>query len=361
MKYFRLLLLGSLALAACGAPAAQTSAAPATPAGRTAALHEIVNDVQSRSSDSAALRPAADGDELPAGGQAQTGADSTVRLDLTEGTIVRLAPNSEFTLTELSPDVAAPATRLSLVAGQVFVILLGGSLAVETPVGSATVRGSYLGVAFDPPTNHLTATCLEGACELKNALGVTPLTTGQAAEIVGTGQPPSPPRPMGPNEFQAWNEISPEARQLAPEGTPGTPPGGGSGPQPFGTPPPSGAFGTPLPPPGTPPLGGSPYPAGTPGQPGPGPLPHVNTLPLSYSFTNNCIFIAPDGTTKTLTWSISISGPQSVSFDVGPGETRSGELPPGQYLIIDSDSEGHSHTSTIDSDFGPMNLTHCAQ
>jgi hypothetical protein len=354
MTLFRLALICAFALGACGAPAAAAPASgpnavpgSATPASgeaaptRTAWLHEIVNDVQSRPSESESLKPAADGDVLVVGGQARTGAGSTTRLDLTEGTIVRLAPNSQFTLTELTPDVAAPSTRLSLMAGQVFVILLGGSLEVATPVGAATVRGSYLGVAFDPATNHLTATCLEGACALKNDLGSTPLTDGQAAEITGTDQPPSPPRPMRPEEFQQWTTISPEARQLSPDGTPGVPgappPGGSPGPQPFGTPP----------------AGGTPFPGG------PGPVAHVNTQPLSYSFTNNCIFTQPDGTTKTLTWSISLSGPVSESFSLAAGESRSGELPPGQYTVTDSDSEGRTHSGTIDSDFGPLNITHC--
>src|SRR3989338_6675056 len=345
LRYLRLAMLGVLILSACGGPAPASSASntaspAATTAGtaaRTATLHEIVNEVQTRAFEADPLRPAAEGDQLGVGGQVQTGADSQARLDLTEGTIVRLAPSSEFTLKDFPPDPASPATTLSLTAGQGFVILIGGSPAVETPVGSATVRGSYLGVNFDPIFKRLIATCLEGTCELKNGFGTTPLTNNQAAEIAGEGQPPSPPRPLAPAEIQQWTLISPEARQLAPLGTPGTPdpdappPGGGAG-DPFG---PGGAAVTPS-------------------------GPDTNTQPLRYSFTNACDFTAPDGTRVLLTWHIKFEGPATRTIDLAPGESSSGELPAGRYTGTAWNDEGlGGGTRTFDSDAGPVSGAFC--
>src|ERR1051326_5494113 len=188
----RLILLSAL-LAACGAPA---TVMPTASARRQATLSELVNDVTARASATGELGPAAEGQVIGQGGVARTGADSKVRLDLTEGTILRLASQSEFTVTELNEAVAQPLTRLSLATGQLWVILSGGELKVETPVGTATVRGSYLGVNFNPQQNRLTATCLEGHCEVSNPSGTTSLTDDQAAEVTGINASPSPARQM---------------------------------------------------------------------------------------------------------------------------------------------------------------------
>jgi len=211
----RFFFLLSALLAACSAPPT------VTPAARQATLSELVKEVTVRASAAGEIGPASEGQVIGPGGLARTGTDSKVRLDLTEGTIIRLAPQSEFTLTELNDDPAQPLTRLSLAAGQLWVILSNGELEVETPLGAATVRGSYLGVNFDPDQNTLRVTCLEGHCNLSNNAGATALTDGQAAEVTSGNTPPSPVRLMTATEIQEWRQEIPEAQTILTTRTPG--------------------------------------------------------------------------------------------------------------------------------------------
>jgi len=225
----RFFLLLSALLAACSTPP-QVTPLPTTFT-RQATLSELVKVVMARASAAGEIGPASEGQVIGQGGLTRTGADSKVRLDLTEGTIVRLAPQSEFTLTELNNNPAQPLTRLSLAAGQLWVSLSSGELEVETPVGTATVRGSYLGVNYHPGQNALRVTCLEGHCNLSNNAGATPLTDGQAAEVTGGNAPPSAARPMTAVEIQEWQQEIPEAQAVILFTTPtstGASPGGGN-------------------------------------------------------------------------------------------------------------------------------------
>src|SRR5574341_1353503 len=321
------------------APPGQTATAPgiaapnpasATPVpSRQATLSELLNEVLARASQATGLAPAAEGEVLGPGGQVRTGEDSKARIDLTEGTIVRLAPMSEFTVSELNPDAANPFTHLSLALGKLWVILSGGSLEVETPMGVATVRGSYLGVDFYPEYKVLVVTCLEGSCELKNDLGTTLLTSGQAASINGESQPPSGVRPMTVAEIQQWTDENPVTVQVD------VPPGE----QRSGQLPPSlyalivaldsgATFG-----PFSADSDAGPVifsicgdNASTPG--GGSPPPPVNTNPNPYTLVNPCV-------NDLGTWHVKFVGPTTVQVDIPPGETRSGDLPNGDYTVTE--------------------------
>lgn len=310
-------LLAALVLAACSsAPATETSnistATPAPAAStatatlpsvnetavvRSAQLSELKNDVQAMRQAGETFTKAREGDVVVLGGRVSTGSESKVRLDLTEGTIVRLGADTEFTVEELTQMAADPFTRLKLLTGQLWVILNGGSLEVETPVGVATVRGSYLGVKFDPETQRLEVTCLEGQCGLSNDAGAVQLTNGQSSEIVGE-EPPAPIEVLTYEEIQEWLEENPEAETIVeevyPEGTPAPDPNATeeSGNDSGGT---AGGGGA---------AGGN----------------------LQYTIGNQC--------QESVT--VSYTGPESGSFTVAPGETKSGELPPGEYSLTNS-------------------------
>ncbi len=221
-----------LVLSACGMPSldarseqpnpstapSQGYTLPPTPTAtivRVAIFTSISNDVQARPSDTASFTPAVLGQELLGGAEARSGDDSRARLDLEpEGTIVRFGPNSLLTVDEVDPDQANPFTRLELIFGQIWVILNGGELEVETSLGIAAVRGSYMSIAFDPGKKTVFVTCLEGHCSLGNAYGMVELIDGQASGIEGDAEPPSAPRAMSDEEYQEWIEASPEAESL---------------------------------------------------------------------------------------------------------------------------------------------------
>ena len=218
-RLLRLICLGCLLTTiACGsgksantpAPAATFTADVASPTApsRTAQLSEINNDVSARSLESADWQTAAEGEALAVGGGARTGDESRARIDISDGTILRLAPNSEFTLVEFSPAETDPVTKLILETGQVFVwvtkALGGGSFEVETPSGNATVRGSLMSANYDPTTGRFAITCLEGQCRLAVGDVITDLVEGQKTEIPGLGQSPLAARLMDRADLDDW-------------------------------------------------------------------------------------------------------------------------------------------------------------
>ncbi|KAF0107415.1 MAG: hypothetical protein FD146_1893 [Anaerolineaceae bacterium] len=237
-----ILVAAALLLAACGRPATtvppppQTSAAPlptatrtptatAAPVPRSAKFTEILNTVEARLQGSGDFAPASVGQAISAGGEARSGEDGRARLDLLpEGSIVRIGPNSSFVLKEIAADPVSPSTRLELLLGQLWIILNGGALDVETPNGLAAVRGSYLGVSYNPETDQTVITCLEGSCTLENGLGKVELTNGEMAVITGNN-PPEGPFPMTQDEFDQWFENTLEAWDLLASGG-YTPPAG---------------------------------------------------------------------------------------------------------------------------------------
>ncbi len=201
-------------------PTSQPPITPTTipPASRAATLAEVTNSVESRLSSEAAWGEAAVGQTLPAGGEVKTGADGESRLDLSPDTIVRIGPETHFTVTELSGSDEQPNTLLDLISGELWVILNsslnGGSFDVETPIGSASVRGSYLSVDYDAASDSLIVSCLEGQCRLSNDFGVVDLLAEQETFIARRGLAPELPRPMDPDRLERWRQFVREAAQL---------------------------------------------------------------------------------------------------------------------------------------------------
>lgn len=212
MVVFSLIIILTMVLGAC-----KSGMGTAVPAARSAVLTLVENDIQSRASAEAAFEPAAAGQEIAPGGQVRSGEDSRGRLELRpENTLVYLGPNTLFTLTALEQPSNDPFARLWLEIGQVWVILRGGSLEIETPSGVASVRGSYMGVGYGP--NGLNVTCLEGDCNLTHDGQSWDMTDGQACDILPDGS--ANPRWMTPQEYEQWNENVPESNDLPPVATP---------------------------------------------------------------------------------------------------------------------------------------------
>ena len=283
------LLLFTLLLTACGG-------IPSASEDRQATFTLVLNDVRARPAESAVFDPVNLGDQITIGGQAQSGENSRARLDLEpDGTILRLGPNTLFTLEQLNDDFQNPLTRLNMTLGQLWVILAKGSLEVETPYGTGGVRGSYMSIAFDP-SQGTTVTCLEGHCSLSNAAGTVELTDGQASSIPRANEPPALPRPINESEIQGWEQNNPESAPFIQPGTitPGVPIATGN--------------------------------TGSTAEP-------PTAQPIHYTLTNNC----------DLLWHWRFDGPQTVSLDVPVGETVSGELPVGTYTGVDWFDNGENH------------------
>ena len=185
----------------------------------SAALSELAGKVEVKQAGKDAFVPASADTPLQVNGQVQTGDDGRARLDLSSGTIVRVAPSSLFTLSSNDPVDGGLATKIKLDLGKIFIILSGGSADVETPSGVASVKGSYMKVEVDSVTHNVYVTCLEGDCGASNESGSVHFSQGQKtilfAQDPATGNWTAPiVGDMTPDDFQDWLDENPEVKDL---------------------------------------------------------------------------------------------------------------------------------------------------
>ena len=205
------------------APTAPAESAPGessnqASAEREAVLSDFENEVAVKSTSEGEFIPAEKGFVLTQGGSLQTGENGRARLDLKpENTIVRVAPNSSFTLSAITETEGEPKTSIELFFGKVFVLLNGGSLDVETPSGVASVRGSLLSVSYNPSNGRVQAACLEGHCELVNENGeVVDLVEGESAYVDENGEVHELDG-IDQDEVQEWLDEAPELGEFLEE------------------------------------------------------------------------------------------------------------------------------------------------
>ncbi len=189
------------------------------PIERQAQISEFEGEVSWRATENdEAWLPVEVGVYLLVGNQVMTGLNGRAAILFTEGTVVRLAPNSVFTLQELEGDTENPQTTLELIKGQIFVIvnmLLGeGHLDVDFESGQAAVRGSMMSVLLTPG-GRVVVTCLEGHCTISDGTITVSLGYGQQAEIEGIDLPPGVASLMEDYQLNAWLLNVPEAFLVA--------------------------------------------------------------------------------------------------------------------------------------------------
>lgn len=188
----------------------------------TASLSELEGMVGIKSPENSDFSPAGADAVLTDQGQIRTGGDGRVRLDLSNGAILRVSPVSFF---ELSVPADGRAPQIKLEAGRIFVILGSASqgMDVETPSGVASVRGSFMMVEVNPIAMDVGVTCLEGHCEASNPAGKAQFTAGEKSMLLhrdpATGEYSAPGvQPMEKGDYDLWLAESPEALALAQRG-----------------------------------------------------------------------------------------------------------------------------------------------
>src|SRR3990172_8395426 len=216
----RLCLIGLLALFAAarqrtllqlatregGGPSLATATAAAE---RTASVLDIEGEGEPRANDATPWLPAVEGQLLGGGGQIRTSVDGRALVRLTEGSKIRLGPDTLFTVTFLNPYLDSLLTSIKLEKGSVWVLLRDGALDVDTPFGIASARGAYLSVAFDARKQSVAVTCLQGTCSFGTLFIPIGFKLSQA-EHADTA-----PERMTFADYGVWGSSIPEATQLA--------------------------------------------------------------------------------------------------------------------------------------------------
>jgi LysM repeat protein len=180
---------------------------PLSPSGdRTAMIARLTGRVDARPDAASPWAAAAPGLPLTEGSQVRTGADGQAFITFTEGSKVQVGPDTTLTFNIFYPDLNSQLTSLAMSGGRVWVLLSSGALDVETPLGTASARAAFLSVAYDPQTQALSATCLQGTCSFGD------LFIPERSKLVS---PRTAPEPMTFADFGDWGVNVPEATQLA--------------------------------------------------------------------------------------------------------------------------------------------------
>ncbi len=194
------------------------------PAMRFATLSEITGTVEVKTGESGSWIRIETNTAIRPGTTVLTSENSSVKITLSEGSIVRLSSQTQFTLTELGGATTDPVTKFKLDFGKVWAIVteaLGnGRLEVQMPVGVASVRGSFMSAENNTTDNVEIVTCLEGHCRYENQGGAQDLTTNQQTESQN-GAAPGAPHPIDPFQLADWaKQHIPEVATLTPTATP---------------------------------------------------------------------------------------------------------------------------------------------
>lgn len=219
-KFISPLLLLGILLGACSPGDNNAQATPGeslpteagqVPAKREALIVEFTGDVKFAATSAESPVAAVAGAKILETGSLITGDDGRTKLSLTpEGTILRVGPNSILTVPVLGEENGEPKSTIELAAGKVHVMLKGGALDVQTPSGVASVRGSLLGVQYDPEKKRIVATCLEGDCNLESASKTEYALPAGYQSFTNEDGEFVDPFEMDRDEIEEWLEYSDE-------------------------------------------------------------------------------------------------------------------------------------------------------
>lgn len=209
-------LLLVLTVSACTTATTAEPTAAADP--RLAVVSEFNGAVNGRVTAVESLAPVSLGFTLKPSGEVQTGEASRARLDLSDGALVRLGAQTSFVLEDLTPgDADNVVVKLQMAFGKIWVSLTGGEIEVETPVGVASVRGSFAVIQYAPndPANPgddvLVLDCLEGSCR-----AVSPIVNEQLGNLerLVLGAQNSFRQQLTPQDVQNFIQENPESARL---------------------------------------------------------------------------------------------------------------------------------------------------
>jgi hypothetical protein len=181
--------------------------ATATPIPRSATIKSITGTVEVRSGPDAEYAPAEVGQVLAVGNELRTGEDGRAVIALDDGTAIAVASGSQISLSALEGTHESPVTNFFLALGKLFSVgggelAPGASFEIDTPKGTAAIRGSMLGVAYSE-AEGASVNCLVGHCSAALNDQEVALTGGKAVAITDAG--PGEVTDMEPEDLREWS------------------------------------------------------------------------------------------------------------------------------------------------------------
>ncbi|MCI0826051.1 MAG: hypothetical protein J4N90_14985, partial [Chloroflexi bacterium] len=182
-------------------------------------VEEIINQVETarpREAETAVFLPAQVGQTLLPGDGVKTASNSEARVDIVIQKFLRIARTTPNTVWRLGQFALERDTIIELDQGKIFLLDNGlgagfPPVRIVTPAGTASPRGTWMSVAYDPQTGVAEVQCFRGTCELANDVGTQVLTDEQSS--VATAQTaPSEPVYLSQEEIDAFTGL-PEAKR----------------------------------------------------------------------------------------------------------------------------------------------------
>jgi hypothetical protein len=141
---------------------------------------------------------------LYSGGEVWAKESSTALVKLvSEGNLVRVAPNTVFTLSR--PD--AGTLQLNLQEGQVWINIEGlepgEQFQVETPAAVASIRGTRFSVSVGPDETTVVS-CVDGFVSITSTVGTTVTVKYKMQTTIRPGEDPQPPGYITDTESIRW-------------------------------------------------------------------------------------------------------------------------------------------------------------
>jgi len=155
--------------------------------------------------------PAYVGQELLTGDGVKTYPNSEARVDIVIRDFTRITRTTPNTIWRIGQFAVDRDTVIELHQGKIFLFdegARGGGrpLHVVTPAGTASPRGTWLSVEYDPETEEVKVECFRGVCQLENDLGTQILTFEQKSSAT-IYQAPEPPQIMTEEDLDPFIEL----------------------------------------------------------------------------------------------------------------------------------------------------------
>jgi hypothetical protein len=192
MKHTLRIILGGFA-----AVAFSLCAQAAEMAAGAISVNQVYRDVTCKFPGSEEFVPVVNGKILPQGSIIKTGDESTVNLEFSSGATAMVRPNSQIEVTKFEQELVSgknefgneepsvSSTKMMLLTGEVVSnvkkLKKGSEYIVNTPIGSAGVRGTFFSVSYNPSTKKLIVSTLVGKVEVT-------LPNGSVVELVDANE-----------------------------------------------------------------------------------------------------------------------------------------------------------------------------